>query len=536
MAAACALTFAACAGDIGGPAASLSDESSGAPGAGAADNATGLVRGRVPARVWRLTTAQLNAELRALFGPDVPSVDLREGAAEHHLTNVAANAGIDVGNVDNLVSGARAVASWVVDHGATATRCADSYGTDACVDRLLAWLPAAAYKRPVEGDELAALRTMFDALRAQYDFDVALGTVVRAVLMSPDFVYRTELGPTSADGTSTVTLTDHEIATLLAYAITDLGPDSELLEAAARGELRDADRREAEARRLMMSSGAMWRRFFWEWLHMETFDSQAVEVGLSGTLSEQMLEEYRAFMDDVIVTQSGSLADVFGSPATFARPELAAHYGASHPGGGLTRVALDPAQRGGLLTRGAWLVAHGKAGRDNVVRRGMNVFREAMCNDIGPPVGVDVNAELAKLVGPDATVKQAVEARGQTGSCAGCHRTADPVGLAFESFTSDGRWQASYPDGRAVESAVELAGVGSFDNAGDLSVALAQSSLLRDCFVRRFTHFVLGRAVGGPGEVGWLADATSRSEARGAALAELLIALVRDPAFIERVQ
>jgi Protein of unknown function (DUF1592)/Protein of unknown function (DUF1588)/Protein of unknown function (DUF1595)/Protein of unknown function (DUF1585) len=536
MAAAWVLTSAGCAGDIGGPAGSVADAPGGGSDTAAAGASSGLVNGRVPVRVWRLTTPQVNAELRALFGEGVPSVDLREGAAEHHLTNVAANAGIDVGNVDNLVNGARTVASWVVANGAAATRCGASYGNAGCIDSLLAWLPAAAYKRPVAEEELAALRAMFEALRAQYDFDVALGTVVRSVLMSPDFVYRTELGSAAASVRGPVRLTSHEIATLLAYAITDRAPDGALLDAAARGVLEDADEREAQARRLMTSSGVMWRRFFWEWLHMETFDSQAVEVGLSAALSAQMLEEYRAFMDDVIVTQSGGLEDVFGASHTFARAELATHYGASHPGGGVTRVELDPAQRGGLLTRGAWLVAHGKAGRDNVVRRGMNVFREAMCHEIRPPTGVDVNAELAKLVGPGASVKETVEARGETGSCAGCHRTADPVGLAFESFTSDGRFQATYPDGHPVESAVELPGVGSFDNARDLSVALTESPEFRACFVRRFSHFMLGREVGGPAEISWLGDAARRAEERGDALAELLISLVRDPAFIEREQ
>ena len=72
----------------------------------------------------------------------------------------------------------------------------------------------------------------------------------------------------------------------------------------------------------------------------------------------------------------------------WAQPELAQFYGAKHPGSGLAKVQLDPEQRGGILTQGAWLVSHGKKGRDNVVRRGMSIYRQAMChNSLTPPAG-----------------------------------------------------------------------------------------------------------------------------------------------------
>jgi hypothetical protein len=533
-----ALSSVACGGKLDGPASpgGVEDPSGDGDGDGSVDTGSGLVNGRLPARVWRLTTPQLHAELRALFGEGVPGIDLLEGAAEHHLTNVAANAGVDIGNVDNLINGTRAVANWVVANGESASRCGDSFGTDACVETLLGWLPEQAYRRPVTDAERSELRALFDSLSAEFEHSVAFAGLVRSVLMSPDFLYRTELGPQSEDAEERVTMTGHEIATLLAYAIADRGPDEALLAAAAADELSDPEVREAQVRRLVKSSGPMWQRFFWEWLHMETFRSQAIEVQLQTPIADQMEEEYAAFLEDVIVAQSGNLGDVFSAPYTFARPELAAHYGAPHPGGGLARVELDPEQRGGLLTLGAWLVAHGKAGRDNVVRRGMNVYREAMCNDIRPPDGVDVNAELAKLVGPDATVLEAVEARGSTGSCAGCHNVADPVGLAFENYTSDGRWQTTYPDGRPVESMIELHDVGSFDRASELSAALTQAEEFRSCFMQRFTQFMLGRDVGEPSKVTWLNEATTLVGKEDDNLTELLVELVRTPAFIERAK
>lgn len=518
--AALGLLIGSCTGAIdGGPGSS-----------GGAD----LVDVRLPPRVWRLSSAHMNAEVTRLFGDGAPVVNLADGASEDHLSNIAANAGIDEASVSTLLTGSNAVATWVVENdGATRTRCDAMFGSDACADVILGWLPEAAYRRPVTAAETAELRAVFDALRAELELAPSLAGLVRAVLLSPDFLYRTELGP-SAVPAGRVTMTDHEIATLLSYSVTDAAPDEELLAAAAAGTLSDPDVREAQARRLMAASGGMWQRFFWEWLHMETFDSQAVEVELDPTVAAQMEEEYAAFLDDVIVESDGTLTDVFSATHSFAGPELAEHYGASHPGTGVARIELDPTQRGGLLTLGAWLVATGKAGRDNVVRRGMNVFREAMCNEVRPPDGVDVNAELAELVPPGSSVRETSEIRGRAGACANCHRIADPAGMVFENYTSDGRWQTIYPDGNPVEASIDLAGLGAYDVAPEFTAALPEASAFRRCFLQRFAQYFVGRDLGTPSQTTWLAETTTTFRDADGRLSDLVVALVRHPAFVER--
>jgi hypothetical protein len=285
----------------------------------------------------------------------------------------------------------------------------------------------------------------------------------------------------------------------------------------------------------MASSETVWQRFFWEWLHMSTLYSQGAEVGLSDQIVDQMEEEYREFIRQVVVMQRGTLRDVLSAPYTWAQPELADHYGADHPGTGLARIELDPLQRGGILTQGAWLVSHGKDGRDNVVRRGMNIYKDAMCNNnLRPPDGLDVNAELAKLVSPNATVREVVEARGGAAACGGCHSLPDPMGMVFETFKSDGSWQETYPDGRPVDSNVTVDGIGSFDNARDLSEAFADDDKFQRCFVRRFTHFIAGIDLGSPAMVAWSQATHAKLVETDGDLEEMLIAIVRHPAFIER--
>ena len=202
---------------------------------------------RIAQRIWRLSPTQFNDEVKRLFGAGAPLVKIPETAAEDGLTNIAANAVVDLGNASVFVDGARSIATWVVMQKGATTRCTN-YGSEACVDSLLAWLPAAAFRRSVTQAEKAELRGLYDDLRDTYDYDYAFSGVVRAVLLSPDFLYRSELGDERA------VLTQNEIANLLAFAITDQSPDDALLQAAEQGDLTSPDQREAQARRLMARS------------------------------------------------------------------------------------------------------------------------------------------------------------------------------------------------------------------------------------------------------------------------------------------
>jgi hypothetical protein len=265
---------------------------------------------------------------------------------------------------------------------------------------------------------------------------------------------------------------------------------------------------------------------------MSTLYSQGNETELDPALVAALEAEYRAYVGTIVIDRRGGLGDLLTTSHTWGTPEVAAYYGAAHPGAGVAQIDLDPNQRGGLLTLGAWLVAHGKKGRDNVVRRGMAVYRDAMCNDIAP-LDIDLEAAQKDLVGADATIKQIADARSADQTCGACHRTSDPVGLAFESFAGNGSWQTTYADGKPVEAVVVLDGV-TYQNAPQLSAALAADDRFQRCLVQRFGHFVMGADFGAPDIVRASTAAFDAFRNANGSFEELLVAIVRDPSFIER--
>ncbi|MBX3129179.1 MAG: DUF1592 domain-containing protein [Polyangiaceae bacterium] len=482
---------------------------------------------RLEARVWRLTPEQYNREVQRFF-PGAPAVALPAGGSAYGLSNIAATARIDLGNASQFSEAARSIGEWVAKQGAGAARC-ETFGTTACVDTVLDWLPAEAYRRPPTAAEKAELRAVYDDLVTEYGAEWAFSALVRVVLLSPQFLYRSEVGPS---GKGVVKLDDFEIASLMSFSLTDEGPDAALLDDAKAGKLREPAEREKHARRLMDRSTRIWQRFFWEWLKLATLESQGVETELAPSLVAALEDEYHAFVDNIVVKSRGKLSDLFTSSVTWGSPEVAAHYGVTHPGGGVAPLNLDPNQRGGLLTLGAWLVAHGKKGRDNVVRRGMGVYRDAMCQNI-KALPIDLEEALKELVGADATIKEIAQARAADPVCGGCHETSDPVGLAFESFAGDGRFQTVYTDGKPVEAAVVLDGA-SYDNAPQVAAAIAEDERFQHCLVERFGNFVMGAEFGAPIEVRASAAAYQAFRDSGGSFEELLVAIVKDPAFIER--
>ena len=473
-----------------------------------------LSNGRIRTRLWRLTPIQFETEARRLLGdlPDAGQYPL--GEPQDGFTNFAAGATIDRSVAQRIAQITEDYAAWAEDNAADITGCGADFGSAACTDGFIADFLTRAYRRPSTPEEQNTLRALYDSIEAEHGASYAFRSIVQAVLMSPHVLYRSELGAPfdgdtvaePAEGEEIVVLSDYEIASLLAFALTDESPDAALLEAAAAGRLRDPAERRMQALRLMGRSQVIWRRFFWEWLDMDRFDPQADAIGLSDTLRSAMLEEYAEFVGRIVVDERGTLDDLFSASRSWASPELAELYGVDHPGSGLAPINFNPSERSGLLTQGAWLVSHGSREEEYVVRRGMGIYLHALCRDLTPPEGLDVNAAQSELAPRDAPIREQVEARSNADVCGACHQVPDPIGLAFERYGADARIRDAYPDGHPIDSSTVVPLIGQVDSAADLGAQLAASEDFQTCFVRRFAHSILGTDLGR--NSGWVNDVT----------------------------
>ncbi len=374
--------------------------------------------------------------------------------------------------------------------------CSPSSGEPECAKSFIESFGLKAYRRPLSSDEVARLTTVYDSARSTLllDFDDALRVVVEAILQSPAFLYRWELGSQLAalEG-SVVKLTPYEIASRLSYFIWRSMPDQALFDAAAADELgTDADVM-AQAERLLGEPRAREAiaSFFSSWLRMslEEIESRDKDPELypefGDELKSAMAAETDDFVSSVVFDGDGTFQSLLTSTKSNASGSLATLYGGASGG-------LAGTQRSGLLTRAAFMAVTGTADGSNPAKRGKRIFQGLLCQELAPPPGVVIPPAEPPEAG--GTTRERFE-RHEENACASCHRILDPLGFAFEHYDGIGKWRAM-DNGGVVDASgtVPLDGADvAFNDAIELSTALASSDEVRACFAKQWMRYALDR-------------------------------------------
>ena len=180
------------------------------------------------------------------------------------------------------------------------------------------------------------------------------------------------------------------------------------------------------------------------------------------------------------------------------------------------------ANRRGLLTHPAWLIAHAQNTETDPVIRGKWI-REKLLAGIVPDVPISVDAVIPE--DHSKTLRHRLAQATETDYCWKCHRHMNPLGYAFEQYDDFGRYRdkesLEYPDKLIskgpeqrgnhlidtrdvfetlpVETRGELEGTGddSLDGqvagAMDLAERLAKSERVRQSIIRHAFRYFMGR-------------------------------------------
>ena len=274
--------------------------------------------------------------------------------------------------------------------------------------------------------------------------------------------------------------------------------------------------------------------FYHGWLGLDSLQQRTpdpAEHPEFAALQSDILEETHAF---VLATMrgSGSFEELFTATHTYGSDELAAYYG-SEPGvvsgeSPLPRIALNPAQRSGILTQAAVISAHTVEDSTAGVHRGKFIRENMLCLTLPPPPPVDA------LITPDETLstRQRFEKKTEVEGCTNCHELLNPTGFLLEHYDLSGTYRDM--DGPfAVDATGALPGsdiAGPLDGAIELSAALSTSDDARRCMVRQWFRFAMARTDS-------VEDASSVEQVfkvfgeSGYDLRELLLEVTASPAF-----
>lgn len=490
----------------------------------------------------RLTRAQYVNSLRDLLGPGIvpPSATEPDLAQSGFLAVGAARTSISPRGVEQYESGAFSMAAQVMDEPdrrAALMPCAPRHVVDdECARAFVRTFGLRAWRRPLtvaEEDGLVAIARA--AAEALGDFHTGLQYPLAALLQSPNFLFRVEVGEADPGRPGLLRYTSWEMASRLSYFLWNTTPDEALLDAAARDELvTDAGLR-AEVGRLLADERARSavRGFFSELLRLHELDRVVKDPNIyhhySPDLGASAREETLRVIEHLVFDEEADVRDLFTTRTTFVDRRLAAIYNVPAPAReGFARIEL-PADgpRAGYFGQVSFLALFAHPVSSSATLRGKFVRQTLLCGEIPPPPS-DVNTALPEPSPELPTLKERVVVHLTNPACSSCHLLMDPIGLGFEQFDGIGHFRP-LENGAVVDPASELDGV-------DYADARQLASIVRDhpdtgpCMVRNLYRYATGN-VEGRGE-GQAIDALAETfEAEGFQLKALMEAMVLSPIF-----
>jgi hypothetical protein len=310
-----------------------------------------------------------------------------------------------------------------------------------CAENIARNLATKAFRRPVGEEDLEWLMPFYEMGRAEEGgFDSGVIELVTAILSSPDFLYRS----LRIDTDQPRVLNDLELASRLSFFLWSQGPDEELLEMAATGQLSDPATIELQVTRMLADprAQALVENFAMAWLNLDELDAiQPTEQGFSNAMRTNFETEIRLFLSSVLLEQR-PVHELLSADWTFLNDSLASQYGISGVlGTQFRRVTLEDEYRWGLLGKGATLLRTSYSDRTSPVLRGAWVLDRIMGTPPAPPppnVEVDLSIREGDI---PTTVRARLEEHRANPTCQACHGVIDPPGLALENFDVTGRWR-----------------------------------------------------------------------------------------------
>ena len=410
-----------------------------------------------------------------------------------------------------------------------------------CARQILSSLARRAYRRPVGGRDLAPLVAFYDEGRLAGGFEAGIERALRALLVSPDFLFRVVSDPAGAEPGTPYRLSDLELASRISFFLWSSLPDDELLEVAEGGGLQDLAVVEEQVRRMLADprSEALARNFAGQWLRLRNISgalpSDVLFPDFGESLRQDFVRETELFFDSIL-RDDRSVSDLLTADHTFLNERLARHYGIPGVyGSDFRRVSLGDGNRRGLLGQGSILTVTSYPDRTSPVGRGKWVLENVLGTPPPPPPPNVPELEPAEDTGRVLAMRERMEQHRENPVCASCHRVMDPLGLALENFDAIGRWRGHMPGGTAIDASGTMPDGTAFDGPAELRGLLVRN---REQFATVVTEKLLTYALGRGIEY---YDATSvRQIVRGSAaddygLASLVVGVVRSTPFQMRL-
>lgn len=372
-----------------------------------------------------------------------------------------------------------------------------------CARMILSTLARRAYRRAITDEDLRVPLKFYLDARAEGDFESGIEMALRAILTSPEFLFRVERDPASVRPNQNYRISDVELASRLSFFLWSSIPDDELLTLAIQNKLHDPAVLEQQTRRMMADarSKALVTNFAGQWLYLRNLAAATPDARLfpdfDDNVRRAMQQETELFFESII-KEDRSVIDLLRANYTFLNERLARHYGIPNVYGSQFRKVMLPADgiRGGLLGQGSILTVTSYGNRTSPVLRGKWILENILGTPPPPPPGNVPPLGDNNPVGKMLTMRERMAQHRTNAACSGCHQLMDPIGLSMENFDAVGRWRVRDTDDSSVDAAGGLpSGVTFAGVAGLKEALLAQPDSFATTVGEKLLTYALGRGL-----------------------------------------
>ena len=353
------------------------------------------------------------------------------------------------------------------------------------------------FRRHLTVAELARYQTVLD--------EQGHRALVTALLLSPNFLYRSELGQPVAGKTEVYRLTPYETATALSYTYQGTTPDAQLLAKAERNELQTPQQITAEIDRMMRTEKGLeqFNRFISYYIRTQRGVQE--KPGLDASMIQLMTQEQSLLTRHVMLDGKGTLDELFNPGVTFLNQRLAEHYGISGVTGNALRKVVVDEKRGGLLHLGLFQASTADYKVTSLVKRGITIREQLFCREFGAPV----EAQPTEPTYPPRAITTRERwdlingKEASKGRCWQCHQYMNDTGASMEHYDATGRYRqqepaynyAQFPVQLPIQSSGPFIGVDGtvpIEDVRDISKLIAHNSASLFCMADSYFRFAAG--------------------------------------------
>jgi hypothetical protein len=438
---------------------------------------------------------------------------------------------------------ARGIATQVVDdaHRATLVPCTPAKAIekdDACATQFIARTGRLLFRRPLTQQELQTeVKDAGESATKLGNFYSGLELSVAAMLVSPQFLFRQEASEPDPDNAGQRRLDAYSKASRLSFFLWDTTPDSDLLDAAEKGDLNSdagvAKQVDRMVKSQRLASGV--RAYFTDMLGFDGFAALQKDPQIypkyGSAVAVDAQEQTLRTLTDLLVTNDGDYRDIFTTRKTFLTRLLGSVYDVPV----MASTGWEPHQypdgdpRAGILTEISFVSLHSHPGRSSPTIRGKALREVFLCQKVPDPPG-NVNFALVQDTKNPAfhTARARLGAHINQPTCAGCHKIMDPVGLAMENFDSSGGFRSTENDS-PIDTNGEIDGM-KFNDVIGFTKAVHDHPAVPSCLVNRLYSFGTGRPAT-KDEAEWLNYQVKQFAASGYKVPELMRRIADSKAF-----